>query len=874
MYVGDNYAEFVGSGVGHDECAAIDDDIRRHEGDGNIAATLGGHLGDDKHVGPGLAYLSEQVWSLGQLQRLGAVASLPELHRPADTFHDKRRLAHLPWTDAFKPKAPTFLVLDDFVPSGIPAYEAGIVRRLLQQGIHVLPVQDEMTVVDRHAAVHDARHAADGRLALVDEDRCALHKIRIDLPDLLHSFAVVDDLLAVGSVAPGKAYHDAMDVRLVRGLAVPPESASGKQYVHPGLVQFAPKDGDLLALRNGIGGDESYLCPLSAYRLQCLLVPSGHVVDVPYAFGFLVEKARQVFLLLAGLLLLPHKRRVAHDVVEADLVPCARLRAALHVGSHQVDVSVCRCRFVERQGVFFKEDIGVPGMYGRDIGRDFDDVPVHPQCIPFPDVGVALEGQEFDVVVDDFLCLAEHLRLRYPKGRGSNRDGKVVYLDAVELPDADLDGRKAFPCELRLPMCILSYGFVLQATQAQVGFREEIAGAAGRVEEGEGGQLVLIGHQLPLPLPLYLLFEDVVKLLAQVVEEQWVDDLVDVLDAGVVHASAATRLRIQRALEHASEDGGRYLAPVETEARVLQEYLPELFGELRYLYLFLEKPAIGVGEGCEVILQVFAALRLGRVQHLEEVAQGTAQVLGFVAAKVVMELVVGKDARILGIETEHQSDTQDVEPAQGPRRVVVVLPEQSLVNLPHYLAGLHRHLHLLAQVLALHIDKEPEPIVFLAEVLQQDALRFAVGLLHVIDKELGKVASYNPSRPLGIGQLGRIAFCLLEGSEALAVALSDGCTEVLVDGLLLDEHTRRADMAVDEVGGIHLHLFLVANEVGNVLHAEDVLEQVGPEYLGVPFLVAAPFPSQGKFRCSRSNLFLCFHSLACYSATKLMIYSE
>ena len=56
------------------------------------------------------------------------------------------------------------------------------------------------------------------------------------------------------------------------------------------------------------------------------------------------------------------------------------------------------------------------------------------------DVGVALQRQEVDVVVDDLLCLCHHLRLAYPESGGGYGDGEVIDFDAVKLMDVHLDG--------------------------------------------------------------------------------------------------------------------------------------------------------------------------------------------------------------------------------------------------------------------------------------------------------------------------------------------------------------------------------------------------------------------------------------------------
>ena len=132
-------------------------------------------------------------------------------------------------------------------------------------------------------------------------------------------------------------------------------------------------------------------------------------------------------------------------------------------------------------------------------------------------------------------------------------------------------------------------------------------------------------------------------------------------------------------------------------------------------------------------------------------------------------------------------------------RGVDVLLEEFLVYLAHHLAGFHRNLHLLREVLALFVDEELQAVVFLAQVLKQYLLWLAVGALHVIDKELGEVACHYPSRMLGYGHADNIAACLLEGVEQRAVTLTDGCPQVFAQRFLLYQHTGGWYAAVDEV---------------------------------------------------------------------------
>ena len=78
----------------------------------------------------------------------------------------------------------------------------------------------------------------------------------------------------------------------------------------------------------------------------------------------------------------------------------------------------------------------------------------------------------------------------------------------------------------------------------------------GFVQEGEPRQLGLELPQLLVPGLVHGDGLDGVQLGPEVVQEQGVDDLVDVLDGGVVHPAGAPGLLVQGALKDGAEDGG------------------------------------------------------------------------------------------------------------------------------------------------------------------------------------------------------------------------------------------------------------------------------------------------------------------------------
>ena len=147
------------------------------------------------------------------------------------------------------------------------------------------------------------------------------------------------------------------------------------------------------------------------------------------------------------------------------------------------------------------------------------------------------------------------MRFAYPEGCGGDSHGKVINLYAIELLNAYLDRIHLLEAKECLAMMTLANSLVLQATKRKICFRKEIARSACRVEEGERGKALLIGIEFFYTLPLNLFFQNLVQFVAQVSQKQWVNDFMDVLYAGVVHASTATCLWIKCTLENGSKDG-------------------------------------------------------------------------------------------------------------------------------------------------------------------------------------------------------------------------------------------------------------------------------------------------------------------------------
>ena len=114
------------------------------------------------------------------------------------------------------------------------------------------------------------------------------------------------------------------------------------------------------------------------------------------------------------------------------------------------------------------------------------------------------------------------------------------------------DGRSASPRRRLISASICPHFLV--------GDDQEIAAAAGGVEDADAGEAVAQVQQLAAalsPSPASSSF------CAQVVEEERVEHLEDVRHAGVVHAQGAAFLVVGDGLDHRAEDVGVDLLPVE-----------------------------------------------------------------------------------------------------------------------------------------------------------------------------------------------------------------------------------------------------------------------------------------------------------------------
>ena len=210
--------------------------------------------------------------------------------------------------------------------------------------------------------------------------------------------------------------------------------------------------------------------------------------------------------------------------------------------------------------------------------------------------------------------------------------------------------------------------FVFQAAEGEVAFREEVAGAASGVQEGQAGQLGLIVSELGGAGLFYGDLFDLCQLPLEVVQEEWVNDFVDVFNAGVVHPARTTSLRVQSAFKDSTKDGGADDRPVKPRAGLHQDQVDHCLAQAGDLDVFIgEQTAVDIGEGGKVFIQIRVPLFWLLVQDLEERDECSA-VLGAVLLQIIVELVsTAENTGVFGIQAEHQTDTQGVQAFQRVR---------------------------------------------------------------------------------------------------------------------------------------------------------------------------------------------------------------
>ena len=221
-----------------------------------------------------------------------------------------------------------------------------------------------------------------------------------------------------------------------------------------------------------------------------------------------------------------------------------------------------------------------------------------------------------------------------PHGHLRDAGGPFADLDAVE----GVHVHQQEPLDVQNPLNLQRQEHLdLQQAQFAVGDDEEIAAAAGGVQEAELADLLVEAPQLGLVGP------DALELGAQAVKEEGADDLEDVALAGVVPADLAALARLHDRLEERAEDRRRDARPVKAGAG--QQGVAHVPIQVGKAQAFGEEVAVDIGEGGKGLVEVLLSPFGRGVEHIEKPGQVRAKV-----APIGLGLVLDVETEGLSLE--------------------------------------------------------------------------------------------------------------------------------------------------------------------------------------------------------------------------------
>ncbi len=430
-----------------------------------------------------------------------------------------------------------------------------------------------------------------------------------------------------------------------------------------------------------------------------------------------------------------------------------------------------------------------------------------------------------------------------PEGDLGDAGGEFLDFDAVHLVDVD-EGEAVDVVEAHFELDALAPGVEFgedvefEAAEFAVGDDEEVAAAAGGVEEAEGGDVFLQGFEAFVAGDAE--GADVVELGAEVVEEEGADEFEDVGLVGVVGADLASFAGFHDALEEGAEDGGGDAFPVEGAG--VEEGAAHVGVEVGEVDAFREEVSVDVGEVAEVVVEVGLALGLGGVEDGEEAVELGAEVGavgGGAVADVEFEGVGGEDAGVVGEEAEEEAGEEEAEVVTG-----VAAGGEGVVEFGHEFGGADVGGVLGVEFVLFVAGDEGEVADVSVEVGEGEDVGFAV-FVEVVEGDALEVGDNEVA-----GEVDHAS----GGGEAADVghSLGLGLVEVGSGGFVFDEEGAGPE-EVDgaPVAGEFADGLLVTGD-GAAVDAEDV-EELVPEGLSFGGLAGFALPGVGEAECALSD---------------------
>ena len=490
-------------------------------------------------------------------------------------------------------------------------------------------------------------------------DIISLHQVGADVGgggDGEFIVVVVVDLL-IGSVPRAEADDDDMDVGFSPRLAHPGKGAVGEMdFNGVALEKVIPKDADLLALRDGVCGDEGDgdvsgrvgILPAGFRILRNLLSRMGSVVP---AIGSSSRRDART----GGRDAHPTREycRVPRDVACRFQIPGGDVIEDARAFDLTPDVG--HVGFLLKILLFFADE-GRVAEDERALGSGEHVVPIHAQGVAVDDVRGGGEGQSVVKLEEEFAGLGVHLVVHQPEGDFGDAHRPFANLDAVELIDID-GGKNGLVANGKK----LAEGGGLEGAEFAVGEDEEVAATTGGIEKLEGADAFQKAFDARAT-PGGAVGEESLQVGLEFVEKEGADDFHNVAFAGVMGALLTPGAVFHNALEEGAKDGGRDAAPLEFAA--VEERIAHGPGENGGAEAFGKKASVYIGKGGEDIVEVLGAVGGCGIEDFKEILKLRAKVGAIGAGLAADKGGEGfrlEDAVILGKKAEQEANEEAFE---------------------------------------------------------------------------------------------------------------------------------------------------------------------------------------------------------------------
>ncbi|OQC59302.1 MAG: hypothetical protein BWX54_00677 [Verrucomicrobia bacterium ADurb.Bin018] len=429
-------------------------------------------------------------------------------------------------------------------------------------------------------------------------------------------------------------------------------------------------------------------------------------------------------------------------------------------------------------------------------------------------------------MADFFGEVAVHEVVHEPHGDFGDAGGPFVNFDAVEL--VDVHAGEVGNVHDALGIAVEGgEDVVFDGADFAVGNDEEVAAAAGGVEEGQAGQFVvqaLEGGAVGAGFGALGL---------EVIEKEGANDFENVGFGGVVSADLPAGARLHDALKKRAEHGGGDARPVEPGGG--QQRVAHGAVEVCQRQRIGKQAAVDVRQAGEGFIQRALAVLNRRVEGVEKFGDGGAEAFavggGFLNQEVKGAVV--EQAGVVGEQAKEQADQKQLAVVVGIAGVF-----ESVGQPRHQVGGLDVHRGFGGEGVLLIAGNEGEVLDVTVEFRERKVRNQIAVLVEVIEQQPGEVSDDDIFGGFVVAAFADEVLHIIEGLQL-------GFFQVFAGGFMLGQQPSLPEQVNAVIGALErADRFLEAGH-GAAVEAKDVEKSV-PEGFGFGGLAGFIGPFAGK----------------------------